>query len=251
MAHHIPKISYGGLIPTVITLEYPPSKDDGESYDVVERVQTSVSGVRQVQVDYTEANRPIVLSSVSPALKTALETFFLNHARYGKAFRYYEDQNSASYVEYELKDLKFNPKRVGIRGENLFAWEIPLALRRVGGVTRAEDYVQQDILNNQSSPLDIEGLLLNSATYKSVKIFFEVFRKTSASEIVANGFLTATYKTGTGSWDITPEGTFDGDNHGLTFSVSAAGQVKYVSSNMSGTGYGGKILLRNFTIVEG
>lgn len=250
MAHHIPKITYGGLIQTEIVFEYPPKKDNGERFDVVEKIQTSVSGVRQVQVDYTEAVRELLFSSLSETTKAALQTFFLTHARFGKSFRYYEDQNSVDYVSYELRDLKFDPKRVGIRGENLYAYELPLTLRRVEGITSDGDYTMQEILNNQVTPVAIDELTLDSTRYRSIKVYFEIWRKTNAEERVSNGFLTATYKESTDTWDITPEGTYDGDNHGLSFSMDGA-QVQYQSDDMAGTGYQGEIFLRNFTIIEG
>lgn len=248
MAHHIPKITYGGLVQTAVVFDYPPKEDNGDRFDVVERIQTSVSGVRQVQVDHTEAVRPLKFSSVSETTKSELQTFFLTHGQYGKAFRYYENKDSASYEEYELKDLKFAPKRIGIRGENLYAYEIPLTLRRVVGVTSAEDYVTQELLNNQAVGIDLEDLILDSSAYRSAKVFFEIFRKTDSSERVANGYLTATYKESTATWDITPAGVFDGDEHGVEFEIDSTGQIAYTSDNMAGANYEGEILLRDFTI---
>lgn len=246
MAHHIPKITYG-LIPTSIVFDYPPKEDDGEQLEAIEKVSTSNSGLRQVQVQYTEGTRKLKFQAVSETIRTQLETFFKNHAQYGKPFRYYDDQNSIDYVEFELKSLALPKKRTGIAGDNLYTYQIPLTLRRVVGVT-AEEAMSQEIINNQAVPLEIDGLILDSSSYKSAKIFFEIFRKTDSSEIVANGYLTATYKESLLDWEITAEGTFDGDAHGLTFTVDDDGQVYYVSDNMAGSNYEGQMVIREFLL---
>ena len=250
MADYIPKIEYGGFIPTVINFPMPPRDDDGEQLDTKERVTESLSGLRQVIVDFTEATRTLKFSSLSNAQKDALKAFF-NSVKYGTSFKFYEDLNDVAYTTYQLKDFKFKPKKIGIRGENAYAWEVPMVFRRVLETTPVEDYLQQEIANNQVAADDIDDLILDETLYKSIKVFFEIYRKTSLEERVCNGFLTATYKSGTDVWDITATGTYDGDIHGVTFSVAASGQVQYTSDNMAGASYESNIYLRQFTIVQG
>lgn len=246
MAHNIPKIEYGGFIPSVVIFDYPPIEAGGEQMDVKERVTTSISGVRQVSVDYIEAIRSLNFAFLSDAIYQDLRTFFLSHAYLGKSFKYFEDKNSAAYTLYELRDLKFAPKKIAAKTENLYVWEIPFTFRRVvgDGVT---DFMEADILNNQVAAIDITGMLLDASKYKSAKVFFEIFRKTDSEERVANGYLTAVYKTSTNSWDVTPGGTYDGDTSGVTFSILGTGQIQYVSDNMSGANYTGKIKFKDFT----
>lgn len=247
MAHYIPKISYGGLIQTAISFDIPPKDDDGENYETDKKTTPAQSGLTQTLVNFTEGLRKIKLQGITEAKRTALQTFFLTHAQYGKAFRYYENQNGADYVEYELDpgQKKFEFKRLGIRGENAYSYELQLLLRRVVGVTSAEDFVEATILNGQAVALAIDDLLLDSARYKSCRFFVEIHRKTATNEITANGWLTAIYSENSNAWSIQEEGEFVGGPHGLTFSVESGGQVKYVSDTMAGSNYEGTAIFKD------
>jgi hypothetical protein len=164
----------------------------------------------------------------------------------GKSFKYFDDKTSAAYSVYELRELKFSPKKIAGKGANVYVWEVPLVFRRVVG-NEASDSMEATLLNNQVTPIDITGMLLDASKYKSAKVFFEIFRKTDSEERVSNGYLTAVYKVSTNSWDVTPGGTYDGDTSGITFSILATGQIQYVSDNMAGANYSGKIKFKEFT----
>ena len=246
MAHNIPKIEYGGFIPTVITFDYPPIEEGNESLDAKERVTVSLSGKRQVLVDYVEAVRNLKFSFLSESLKESLKTFFLTHAYLGNSFKYYDDKNSSEYKTYELSTLQFTPKKVGIVTANTYRWEVPFKFRRVVDEEVINSMIAT-INNNVTTATDVTDMLLDSASYKSAKVFFEIFRKTDSEERVANGWLTAVYYTATNSWDITPGGSYDGNETGVIFSITAAGQVKYTSDNMAGTNYSGQITFKEFT----
>lgn len=245
MAHNIPKIEYGDFIPTIIELDYPPVEEGGEVLDPKERSTVSISGQRQVSVDFVEAIRSLKFSFLSEAKKAALETFFKTHAYLGKSFKYFDDKTSLSFTNYELRDLKFQPRKIASVGANVYSWEIPFTFRRILGDTGG-DFVTTTINNNQVSATNLVGAILDSTSYKSAKIFAEIFRKTSLAERVSNGYLTATYKEDTLTWDITPDGTFDGDLHGVEFSILASGQIQYVSDSMAGTDYQGVMKLKSF-----
>lgn len=250
MSHWIPRIVYGGFVPTVIDFDYPPvGFGPEEQFDVKENVSESLSGIRQVSVNSIEALFKPTFSHLSPTLKAQLQTFFLSHAGLGKSFKYYEDKDGVDYKVYELKDLKFSPKRMGIRGENLFGYEIPFSMRRVQDIEETGDFLEDSILNNQATPVNISSLILDASKYRSVKLFCDIRRKTDSNFVLVNGYLTATYKDDGTGWEITEKGTFDGGDHGLTFSInSIGGQVAYISDNMAGSNYEGDILLKQFTI---
>lgn len=257
MAYAIPKITYGGLVPTTISFTYPPIEKAKEKLTPNKKVTASLSGRIQTQINYIEGTRKLEFSFLSEAQLAVLKTFYLNHAVYGKAFRYYEDASSLSYTDWELDDAaKFDPKIVAPVGQDIYIYSVTLDLRRVVGQTDAGGYVEQELLNNQVAALDLTGLVFDSDEYRSAKIFFEIWRKTATKERIVNGYLTATYSD-TNGWDITPSGIADGQlesgqfDHGVTFSITAGGQVQYVSDNMSGGSYEGTILLRDFTIVGG
>ena len=246
MAHHIPKIVYGEVLPTSIELPYPGQGfGEREQLDVSENVLVSLSGQRQVQMNFVEASKKVKFMGLSEAKVDSLKSFFLTWACFGKSFRYYEDKDSSSYVTYELAELKFLPKRTGIAGENAFTYELPFKLRRVEDDTLVES-LEATIGNNQTSQ-NVAGLILDSASYTSVKIFCEIRRKTDTTEKVCNGYLTAIYSVATASWDITPEGTMDGADDGVTFGMSGA-QVIYTSDNMTGGNYSGTMKIKSLQI---
>lgn len=257
MPYAIPKITYGGLVPTTVSFTYPPIEKAKERLTPNKKVTASLSGRLQTQINYIEGTRKLEFSHITEAQLAALRSFYENHAVYGKAFRYYDDATALTYVDWELDDnAKFEPKIVAPTGVDTYIYSVTLDLRRVVGQTDAGGYVEQELLNNQAVALDLTGLVFDSDEYRSAKIFFEIWRKTATKERIVNGYLTVTYSD-TNGWDITPSGVADGQlesgqfDHGVTFSISAAGQVRYTSDNMSGGSYEGTILLRDFTIVGG
>ena len=106
----------------------------------------------------------------------------------------------------------------------------------------------QTLANNQAAA-DVTSMLFSSATYRGVVVEIEVSRKTASSE--RRGFVTLrlVYDTTAASWvivDVTEDNT--GTDLGVTWTVTAAGQVKYATDNQSGASYAGtgkwKILRR-------
>lgn len=246
MAHHIPKIEYGGFIPTIVNFTYPPEQDGPEKLNAKQNVSVSLSGARQVSVDHVEASRQIRFKMLTESQLTALKTFYLNHAYLGKAFRYFDDNTSMSYTLYEMVNA-FEPRRVAIAGENIYFYELTINLRRVVGAEEGLECMEATIANNQVAAADVMGLVLDSTLYRSVKVYFEIHRKTDSNEALANGFLTAISRD-TGGWDITAGGSYDGDATGVSFSITAGGQVQYTSDNMTGANYEGTITFRDLRI---
>jgi hypothetical protein len=253
MAFAIPKIEYGSLTPTVINFTYPPAMmgQKRESFNIVKKENESLSGRRQVQLNYIEDIRKLKFEFLTEAQVTQLETFIKTWAALGKSFKYFEDKTLAAYKAYELDMTKFEPKPITSVGVDIYIYEVELIFRRTDDASVAGGYVELEIVNNQVAAADVTGLLLDSDSYKSVKVFYEVFRKTGSSERICNGFFTCLYKSGTNAWEL-EAGSFEGSPaHGVTFSITTAGQVQYTSDNMAGTNYESRLLLRNFTIIEG
>jgi len=88
---------------------------------------------------------------------------------------------------------------------------------------------------------DLTGLLFSKATVKAVRMFFQVNRKTDAPAASLNeaGEIYIWHDAVSDTWEV----SFDskGNDSGLTFTITAAGQLEYSSSNMNGTGYLGKM----------
>jgi hypothetical protein len=254
MAFAIPKIEYGNAIPTTVNFTYPP-KDEGDNYNTSESTTVTLSGVSQTVVNYIDCTRKLTFGALTEAQLTTLKTFFANWAGLGKVFKYFDDSNSISYTLYELKDLKFAPVRTSSAGVDVYLYQLQMVLRRALGVVVPEGFVEVSLLNNQATPLSITGEVLDYLTYKSAKIFYEIYRKTDSGERIFNGYLTAVYVSNTATWEVSDKGVSEGEDgaggftgHGVTFSVTAAGQLKYISDNMAGANYEGTLKLKNFTV---
>ena len=113
---------------------------------------------------------------------------------------------------------------------------IDTALATAGG---GESTGSDVITNNQLSLADITGLIFSGATYRTVSIRYSISRATATVETNCQGELDMTYNTLAGTWSISNDAT--NSNAGVTFDVTATGQVRYISSNISGTGYVGTI----------
>lgn len=113
---------------------------------------------------------------------------------------------------------------------------IDTALATAGG---GESTGSDTIANNQLAFNNIIGLSFSGSTYRTVSIRYSIARATSTVETNCQGELDMTYNTLSGTWTISNDAT--NSNAGVTFEVTNAGQVQYVSTNMSGTGYVGTI----------
>lgn len=241
MGHYIPKIVYGAL-DTAFLFTYPPSGfPEPEQDDAVEHSLKSLSGLRQVNVDYFQVSRKLKFGWLTDAQIASLRTFFRTWAGKGNQFKYYEDQDGADYTVYELADLKFKPKRTGIAGENSYLNELTLSMERVEDEDQV-DYTELTIENNQTDA-NLTGLILDSTSYKSVRIFGEIRRKTDTQELVRNGWIVAVYKDSTAAWDITEEPQGEGDDVGVTFDMDGS-QVTYSSTDVTGGNYTGTFKIK-------
>jgi hypothetical protein len=89
------------------------------------------------------------------------------------------------------------------------------------------------ITNNQTSASNVTGLLVDEATGRSVKIEYSIIRHhTDYKHEIGTFFLY--YNPVSAAWNLVAE-TFGGLEAGVTFSITAGGQVQYVSSNLAGT----------------
>lgn len=101
------------------------------------------------------------------------------------------------------------------------------------------------IANNQGAAANVTGLVFASASYKAAHIFVKIQRKTDSSETVSVGVLKVMYRTATTTWEILDE--LGGDFTGVTFSITAGGQVQYTSTNQAGTNYTGTMKFKALT----
>ena len=99
-----------------------------------------------------------------------------------------------------------------------------------------------NIANNITSSSNVNSLLFNAAVVRSAVIEYNIYIKTSSAEFAEVGTLYLIFKNGgpTGNkWSI---GRISfGDDCGVNFTMTDAGQVQYTSGNVTGTGYTGLI----------
>lgn len=91
---------------------------------------------------------------------------------------------------------------------------------------------------NGASLANVTGLVFSTSTGKSARAWISVRRTTATTDIYSEVELWLTYKASTASWQIS-DVIRHGDDDGITWSITSAGQVQYVSSSMTGGSYSG------------
>jgi len=234
----IPKIQFGALFASTITFDYPAIDDDGEKISAKITEAESQSGVKQVKLNYIEATRQVNFSFLSESLVGQLQSFYVTHAIYGNAFRYYDDKDLTTYYLYQLDKFELEKKKITAVGPSSFIYSLKISMRRIINANDDLDIKESmsaNILNNQTTPVSIQGLNFSGST--SGRVSYEVRRITSTQQKEALGELMILYKS-TG-WQISD--SYFGDSTGVTFSITATGQIQYVSSNLTGSNYTGII----------
>lgn len=95
-----------------------------------------------------------------------------------------------------------------------------------------------EIANNQASAADISGLKFSSRDLSQAVVEFLVTRVTTgggATELVESGLFIVAYKPTSDAWAINLVNINSPQNSGVDFTITAAGQVQYTSSNITGT----------------
>lgn len=111
--------------------EYPPTRDEGEQYRANQSVSKSLSGASQTITNYVEALRRLSFGFVSREDRDILrDDFYVPWALRGMSFRYYDDQDEASYVEYTNNSVDYVQKRQ-VKKHPDFLYEMDFSFRRV------------------------------------------------------------------------------------------------------------------------
>lgn len=107
------------------------------------------------------------------------------------------------------------------------------------------------LVNNVAVAANIDGLTFTSKTVSQAVVDFFIQRVTTgigATEILTSGTFHLVYKPTSNAWALVIMGTPGPSASGITFSVTAAGQVQYTSSNITGTASISKISWRARTM---
>ena len=98
------------------------------------------------------------------------------------------------------------------------------------------------IANNQAAAANVTNVAFSSSVTKSFILDYSIFRSSSLESYAQAGRLRGVYNSTTTQWLMSDD--YSGQNAGVTFSITSGGQVQYVSSNMTGTGYSGSLEYR-------
>lgn len=104
-------------------------------------------------------------------------------------------------------------------------------------------------LTNNAGPLDIPGLLFDKTKVKSVDITFDIRRRTDTVQTKERGMITLNFDEDSGAWDQPYFESILGDT-GVSFSITAVGQLQYTATNLAGANYVGKLRYSNIRIVK-
>lgn len=104
-----------------------------------------------------------------------------------------------------------------------------------------------NVANNVSVAANVTGATWDTSQVRSFIMQYSIYRSTTTVEESQVGTLYGTYKSALGSWDLSE--TFGGSS-GIVFSITSAGQLKYTSTNLGGTGYSGKLKFKAVAFLQ-
>lgn len=134
-----------------------------------------------------------------------------------------------------------------------FAQEVEKALNSLngGGTTGGTGVAQTEvtIANNQSSAASIPILSFNPSVTLGFTVDYAIARRSNSnpSSVVQKGRLEGVYDAGSADWVMGGGGVGSG---GVAFTITAAGQIKYTSTNIGATGYTGKMIVQATTLAQ-
>ena len=111
-------------------------------------------------------------------------------------------------------------------------------------IGRGGTQLSQAITDNVSDTV-ITGLVFDKTDYKGARALIDMHRRDDGQSANEIGELYITHDTEADSWDVFLA-SHDGDCD-VTFNITAAGQVRYSSSNYGGANYSGTMRVTNIT----
>lgn len=98
-------------------------------------------------------------------------------------------------------------------------------------------------VDNSGVDIDVTGLILNGASYRSAVFSYSIYRSSDSEELSQVGQLMLSYKTTANTWSLSD--TFGGDDAGVEFSIDpTSGQISYTSSTLDVNNYTGVLKIR-------
>lgn len=94
------------------------------------------------------------------------------------------------------------------------------------------------IANNTAVASNVTGAAFDTSLVRAFILQYSIYRYSTTTEMSEVGTLYGAYKSSAGSWELAQ--TYAGSS-GVTFTITAGGQLKYVSTSFSGSSYSGKM----------
>ena len=113
-------------------------------------------------------------------------------------------------------------------------------------IARGGDQSSQTITDNAPATV-ITNLVFDKANIKSARVYYDIFRRNDTQSASEVGEMYVFHDTEADIWRL--ELDSKGDDAEVQFDVTAAGQVRYTSSNYAGTGYTGTLRYTNITTI--
>lgn len=115
----------------------------------------------------------------------------------------------------------------------------------ISGTTDLPDFT---VNNNKTTPTNITGLVFDKLETKSARIYFDLHRETDTNELDEVGEMFVVYRPKSDVWAVSVYSNLDDGE--VTFTITSAGQVQYISSSLAGASYIGNLKLRNITRIS-
>lgn len=146
-------------------------------------------------------------------------------------------------VQVVIKGLTFQIPETGERdwGTEVTGW-IDSISTAVSDLTVTGDIKLLSVgLSNNAPSTTVENLRFDTSEVRHAIITYSIYRVTSLHEESSMNHMYLTYKSNAGTWELVDNGV---GSTGVNFTIDNTGQVKYTSTNLSGTGYSGKMSFR-------
>lgn len=171
------------------------------------------------------------LNGVSSSIQTQLDSKVQTASNVGGGTGVFKEKN--------LTDLQFKTLVAGTNITLTEATDTITVNSSGGGGGGAIPSPVSATLDNSVSDSNVIGLSINPATTLAAVIEYTIVRSTNSSKLCSVGRLRVVYNSASLQWFLSDD--YAGDNTGITFSIASDGQIKYTSTNLSGTMYVGTL----------
>jgi len=135
-------------------------------------------------------------------------------------------------------DLQFKKLKAGTN-VTLSSDSDSITINSTGGGSGIPSPTSFSLANNLPNATNITGLTFNPASVMGFVIEYMIVRSSSTTRVCSIGRFRAVYNSNISAWLTSDD--YAGDNSGIDFGVTSAGQVTYTSTNITGTSYTGTL----------